>query len=88
MNAPQQLDGWTQHARDEFGDILGQPPSDQQMRQLLGLWSQNAQSAFRNRRGRWQVKVRYTHKRKAYRLWLIAGEQDNQWLLWTVFEVE
>jgi len=88
MSAPQKLNGWTQHARSEFGDILGQPPSDQQMRQLLKLWGKHASSAFLNRRGRWQVKVRYTHKSKSYSLWLVAGEQDEQWLLWTVFEVE
>lgn len=88
MNAPQKLDGWTPHARDKFDKILGQPPSDQQMRQLLKLWARNAHAAFRNRHGRWQVKVRYTHKRKTYRIWLVADKQGDQWLLWTVFEVE
>lgn len=84
---PQKLNGWTEHAREEFGDILGKPPSDQQMRHLLKLWARNANSAFLNRHGRWQVKVKYMHKNKQYALWLVAGVQESQWLLWTVFEV-
>jgi hypothetical protein len=29
------LEGWTDHAREEYGDILERAPSDQEMRQLL-----------------------------------------------------
>jgi hypothetical protein len=83
---PTKLDGWTQHAKEEFADILGKAPSDQQMRELLQLWRKHSQRAFLNQRGRWQVKVFSKSLNRA--LWLVAGEKEGLWLLWTVFEVE
>lgn len=88
MNCPSKLHGWTEHARNEFADILGQSPSNQQMRALLRLWQKHNQQAFLNRQGRWQVKVVYKHKQQSHNLWLVAGKQNGKWLLWTVFEVE
>ncbi len=83
---PASLQGWTQHAWEKFGAILGTPPSDQQMRELLRLWQRQSRRAFLNRHGRWQVKV--FSKLTKRRLWLVAGQdQHGQWLLWTVFEV-
>jgi hypothetical protein len=84
---PHALEGWTDHAREEYGTFWGEPPSDQEMRQLLRLWERHSAEAFLNRKGRWQVKVEVISKRSRRRLWLIAGEHDGKWLLWTVFEV-
>jgi hypothetical protein len=86
-NPPNTLDGWTNHAHAGYGDILGRPPSDQEMRQLLRLWEVNSAKAFLNRYGRWQVKVEVGSKRSRRKVWLVAGEQQGKWLLWTVFEV-
>jgi hypothetical protein len=70
-----------------MGTFWGDPSSDQEMRQLLRLWERHSAEAFLNRKGRWQVKVEVISKRSRRRLWLIAGEHDGKWLLWTVFEV-
>ena len=86
--SPHALEGWTDHAREEYGDILGRLPSEQEMRQLLRLWKENSAKAFPNRHGRWQVKVEVGSKRSRRKVWLVAGEQQGKWLLWTVFEVE
>jgi len=83
---PAKLQGWTTHAREEFAEILGRSPSDQQMRELLQLWRRHSGQAFLNRHGRWQVKVFSKSLNRA--LWLIVGEHGGQWLLWTVFTVE
>lgn len=86
MQPPTKLQGWTNHAREKFGDILGSAPSDQQMRDLLRLWQRNAHKAFLNRHGRWQTKV-YSKLAKAS-VFLVAGQDSQgQWLLWTVFKV-
>lgn len=83
--APAKLNGWTQHAREKFELILGQPPSDQQMRELLQLWHTNHQQAFLNSHSRWQVKV--FHKATKTALWSVAGEDNGTPVLWTVFKV-
>lgn len=82
---PPRLTGWTAHARDKFETILRQPPSDQQMRELLRLWQAHHTDAFLNSHQRWQVKV--FHKTTKTWLWLVVGEQDGKPLLWTVFKV-
>jgi len=33
------------------------------------------------------VKVEVGSKRSRRKVWLVAGEQQGKWLLWTVFEV-
>ena len=86
-NPPNTLHGWTNHAREEYSDILGRPPSDQEMRQLLRLWAKHSAKAFLNATGRWQLKVEVSPKRSRRKLWLVAGEHQGEWLLWTVFEV-
>jgi hypothetical protein len=87
-NPPNTLHGWTNHAREEYSDILGRPPSDQEMRQLLRLWAKHSAKAFLNARGRWQMKVEVGSNRSRRKVWLVAGKQAGKWLLWTVFEVE
>jgi hypothetical protein len=75
---PNTLDGWTNHACAEYGDILGRPPSDQEMRQLLRLWKENSAKAFLNSKGRWQVKVEVGSKRLRRKVWLVVGEQQGK----------